>query len=370
MATKLKDAHVASSVVESTQTTGTGTLDLDGAQIGFLAFVDELTDGQQVYYLIEDDPDSPTEFEGGYGTFNTGAPNTLTRDTVMFGSNGTSKISLASGTTYIVRGILPADALGTAAGKDIGTASGEVPTNADIATIRADGVLAPHHNLRVDADRDGLSAAQARVKADALIATGANGGQVKLTNVNKTANITNSGAGGLDTGSEASSTWYYVWAIWDGTNTAALLSTASTFAGLTLPSGYTHAALCGAVYNNGSGDFLVTGQINNHFRTEPVKVLNDVNGTTSYTSQSLANAVPPIATVARGTGFLDGQSVNITRVMFIASATNSFGEVQISGRANERSPFEVMLAENQTLYWKVDNTSDIRVNIWISGGQY
>lgn len=126
MTTLLKDANIVSSVVESTQTTGTGTLDLDGAVAGFRGFGGTLTDGKQVYYLIEDNPEDPTEYEIGYGTYNTGSPNTLTRDVVLFSSSGTSKISLSSGTTYIVRGIAPAEAFGTAAGNDIGKSIGDV----------------------------------------------------------------------------------------------------------------------------------------------------------------------------------------------------------------------------------------------------
>ena len=87
-------AKFADRVVETTQTTGTGTLDLDGAQTGFRAFSDELTTGQTVYYVIEDDPANPTEYEYGIGTWTSGSPNTLSRDTVEGSSNGGSKISL------------------------------------------------------------------------------------------------------------------------------------------------------------------------------------------------------------------------------------------------------------------------------------
>src|SRR5690606_23875708 len=54
-----------------------------------------------------------------------------------------------------------------------------------------------------------------------------------------TLNITTSGANGLDTGSEASNTWYYVWLIGDssGTNPVAGILSASSTAP-TLPSGY------------------------------------------------------------------------------------------------------------------------------------
>ncbi len=105
-------AKFADRVVETTQTTGTGTLDLDGAQTGFRAFSDELITGQTVYYAIEDDPKNPTEYEYGIGTWTSGSPNTLSRDTVEGSSNGGSKISLTGGTTYTVSAVVTKSSLG------------------------------------------------------------------------------------------------------------------------------------------------------------------------------------------------------------------------------------------------------------------
>lgn len=70
------------------------------------------------------------------------------------------------------------------------------------------------------------------------------------------ADVTASGASGLDTGSEAADTVYAIWVI-KGTTTKAMLSTAQTIAALTLPSGYTHAKMVGIVYNNTGGDFEI-----------------------------------------------------------------------------------------------------------------
>jgi len=68
--------------------------------------------------------------------------------------------------------------------------------------------------------------------------------------------VTVSGANGLDTGSEASSTWYSVWAIAkssDGTS-ASLLSTSATTP--TMPSGYDKKRRLGWVKNSGGSNFL------------------------------------------------------------------------------------------------------------------
>ena len=101
----------ANRVAETTQTTGTGTLDLDGAQTGFRAFSDELTTGDTVYYGIEDDPANPTEYEYGSGTWTNATPDTLTRDTVHGSSNAGAKISLQGGTTYTVSAVILKESL-------------------------------------------------------------------------------------------------------------------------------------------------------------------------------------------------------------------------------------------------------------------
>lgn len=88
--------------------------------------------------------------------------------------------------------------------------------------------------------------------ADELILTGA-GVCYLASTVNITADVTASGLNGLDTGAEANSTWYYLFVIYDGTTVSALFSTSKTAP--TMPAGYTHKALVGAVFNGSGGDF-------------------------------------------------------------------------------------------------------------------
>ena len=72
--------------------------------------------------------------------------------------------------------------------------------------------------------------------------------------INVTTNITASGANGLDAGSEATSTLYYAWVIYNQTTTttAGLLSLSKTAP--TMPSGYTYKSLVGEIYNDSSSD--------------------------------------------------------------------------------------------------------------------
>lgn len=95
-------AKVGNRVKESTDTTGTGTLDLNGAATGFRAFSDEFSSSDQVEYLIVDDPENPTDYEYGIGTFTAGTPDTLSRDTVQGSSNSGNKVSWAAGTKTVI----------------------------------------------------------------------------------------------------------------------------------------------------------------------------------------------------------------------------------------------------------------------------
>lgn len=94
-------AKVGNRVKETSATTGTGTLDLAGAPTGFRGFGDEFTSGDSVFYLCVDDVDNPTEYEYGTGTFTSGTPDTLSRDSVEGSSNGGSKVSWVAGCTVI-----------------------------------------------------------------------------------------------------------------------------------------------------------------------------------------------------------------------------------------------------------------------------
>lgn len=73
-----------------------------------------------------------------------------------------------------------------------------------------------------------------------------------LRGVSLTMNVTGSGANGIDIGSVAASTWYSVWVIHDGTNTAGLLSLSATAP--TLPGAYTYKARIGWIRTDGTGN--------------------------------------------------------------------------------------------------------------------
>lgn len=89
-------------VLETSTTTGTGALTLAGAVTGYRAFSAVCATDDTVYYFIQavDGSGVPTgDWETGLGTYS--GTNTLTRTTVIDGSNGTSAVNFGSGTKRV-----------------------------------------------------------------------------------------------------------------------------------------------------------------------------------------------------------------------------------------------------------------------------
>jgi hypothetical protein len=106
---------VADRVKETSTTTGTGAIALDGADSNFVTFSSFLSDGDTTYYAIVDH--NNTEYEIGIGTYNA-TPNTLTRTTILDSSNSGAAVNLAAGqkdvfVTYPAEKSVYLDASGT-----------------------------------------------------------------------------------------------------------------------------------------------------------------------------------------------------------------------------------------------------------------
>ncbi len=93
-----------------------------------------------------------------------------------------------------------------------------------------------------------------KITADKLTVHDSNNEFKVLSSVDVSPAITASGVNGLDTGSEANSTWYYFYVIYNGTTTAGLLSASSSSP--TMPSGYTYKKFIGAIHNHSDGHFV------------------------------------------------------------------------------------------------------------------
>ena len=103
------------------------------------------------------------------------------------------------------------------------------------------------------------------------------------------------GAGGLDTGSLAANTWYYIWTIGDGTHINVMLSVAGSWANVskTYIYGYTYARLVGCVLTDSNACFSKFHQFGNKFLFDvPQTVTLALQA--SYTEYS-TGPFPPIA---------------------------------------------------------------------------
>jgi hypothetical protein len=90
-------------VQETTLTTGTGTLALEGETEFSRSFIDAIGAGNQCHYLLETEDGG---WEIGLGTVNAGSPPTLSRSLIRSVSG--SLLSLASGTKYVSQVLLAA----------------------------------------------------------------------------------------------------------------------------------------------------------------------------------------------------------------------------------------------------------------------
>ena len=125
---------LADRVLETTTTTGSGTITLAGANPGYQAFSTGVGDGNQTYYTIA----GATEWEVGIGTY-TASGDTLSRDTVLASSDSGNKITFSAGTkevfvTYPAGKAIYADSSG-----DVSISSGKI-TNLATPTTANDGV--------------------------------------------------------------------------------------------------------------------------------------------------------------------------------------------------------------------------------------
>lgn len=200
-----------------------------------------------------------------------------------------------------------------------------------------------------------------------------NGNPFRATGVNLTLDIAQSGNDGLDTGSEASSTWYNYFVTWGSAGVKGLFSTSATAP--TLPSGQTHWALCGAIYNDSGGDFILLAQKDKKVVCESVRPLS-AGSATSYASVDLSSAIP--VTAIHCSGKLQnpsGSGVSGVQVASSVISATPLGEKYFraadsdGGGAYTRTwGFDLTIVETQTMYYL--KTDTLNVDIDITGWEY
>lgn len=211
------------------------------------------------------------------------------------------------------------------------------------------------------------------IDIDAVKLTDSSGNTYRAESVNLTVNITNSGANGLDTGSEASDTWYYQYVIYDGSTVAGLLSVSATSP--TMPSGYTYKALVSAVYNDASSSFDNFYQVGNYVNTILTTVVN-TGSLDTPTSVDLSATIPVNAKKVFGYFSVDeAASTGAARLQLWSNSGGTRGLQEVarastSGAGSPVSaPFRVIVETAQTLWYQVTSTADDG-DVHISGWEY
>ena len=214
---------------------------------------------------------------------------------------------------------------------------------------------------------------QADIDADEVVLKNSAGEPYLASTVNLTVTITDTGANGLEDGTtEANSTWYYLWVIYNPTTAtvAGLISASSTAP--TLPSGYTFKALVGVVRNLSTGNFWLFWQNDRRvYHGEMVVFNNQAGNSSNLTTLSISDYVPPIARRATGSfgrsAGAGGGGMQIAGSQTVgiqihngaigAAAANSF---------YDSATFDIPMVTSQTLFW-AGATTDAVYRLVISG---
>lgn len=180
----------------------------------------------------------------------------LTAGTLPVAAGGTGSTTLTANSVLTGNGTSAVGAVAPSTTGNVLTSNGTNWTSA--APTGNTGAIGDYKNLKITT----TSTTALTLSADRLTLLVTGGTAQVMTSVSVSISTGTTGAGGLDSGSVAPSTWYAVYAIGkpDGTQ-AGLLSTSSTSP--TLPSGYTSAYRYGWVRVNGSSQLVALTQYGN-----------------------------------------------------------------------------------------------------------
>jgi len=199
---------------------------------------------------------------------------------------------------------------------------------------------------------------------------------VIATSVSLSINAGTTGANGLDAGSLANNTWYYAYAISDGSTIAGLLSASATSP--TMPGSYTYKVLLGAIKTGGSATFLRIIQRGRLSQYQVIAASTTPNipqmasGTAgdptvpTWSSVAVSSYVPTIATAIK-LGIYDVSSSGLT----MAAPSNAYGAYNSStnpppmlldagGAGTGGSISQDVVLESANVYW-ASNSGNARL---------
>lgn len=226
-------------------------------------------------------------------------------------------------------------------------------------------IVAPFDNLKITRP----SVSSVSVTANSLILDDGSFNQRLVTTVSSTASITSSGAGGLDAGSEAASTWYHIYAIAKLDGTKSIILSTSAIAP-TLPSGYIFYGYVGAVRNDAGSNFVDFFQRGVEAERTIETVLTGGSATAGPTLISLSTAVPDTAVHCHMRGKLTTTAApnNVNATLYTSSAGFAARTV-IGGRLESTlgtifAVFSSFLITAQSVWYDVNlATTDFDLNV-------
>ena len=205
------------------------------------------------------------------------------------------------------------------------------------------------------------------------IAIGSTTGTYTPSSISLTLSTGTSGLNGLDTGAIAASTWYAVWAIYNETTVAGLLSLSATAP--TLPSGYVHKARIGWVRTDGSSNLLRTVQYGTRAQyitpSTGYPVMATGTSSAAWLAVSTANYVPPTAAAivvgAIKNNVLGIIGVHPNNAIALPTVTTSLATLWSGNNGNQGVPVGLqgtILLETASIYWFSDNAG---TNLYAQG---
>lgn len=243
------------------------------------------------------------------------------------------------------------------------------------------GITGQFRNLAIGAL--GIANNSAVLTADELTLEDTSNNSMTAKTVSVTINDTVSGTNGLDTGTAANSTWYYVWVIYNPTTTttAGLLSLSASSP--TMPSGYTFKSRFGTVRTDSSGSKYLL-QTQQYGRSVQYVVRSGSNLTalpvaasgtsgsfsagvvTAWASVATGSYVPPLASRIAGQIYIvSGQAGFVTPNQqwtgSYVSASQAIGLAPSGGAATV--PFNYIL-ESSNIYWATLSGGALYITGW------
>jgi len=171
-----------------------------------------------------------------------------------------------------------------------------------------------------------------------------------------------SGAGGLDTGSEASNTSYHIWLIYNpGTTTYAAMFSLSN-SSPTMPSGYTKKRRVGSFYNDPSGNiakFRVESYGNYRFviYDEYWQILNNGNSYSSFATVSCSPECPSTSRLVWMNSYVGSGSAATGAGLNEYGADESW-PITMKGYISATLMCFIPMDSSQRIKYKVDNYWD------------